>query len=83
MSLQSGTRIQLLDPWNGKVISLLKGSISAEVAKQPQGQPLRILSPSGDVEVLGTAFVFTADEGGSLSVPKSCITVRYGYRRDW
>lgn len=44
-----------------KVLRLQSGVLSAEVAKQPKGQPMRILTPSAETEVVGTRLDVDAD----------------------
>ena len=44
-----------------KVLRLQSGVLSAEVVKQPKGQPMRILTPSAETEVVGTRLNVDAD----------------------
>ncbi len=44
-----------------KVLRLQSGVLSAEVAKQPQGRSMRILTPSAETEVVGTRLNVDAD----------------------
>lgn len=51
---QSLLSIALVD--GQKVLRLREGNLSIEAAKQPEGRPLRVITPSAEAEVLGTQF---------------------------
>jgi len=63
-----GTRLELgpetlvreLAQRPGKHVTVARGTIVADVTKQPQGQPFVVSSPNGEVTVLGTRFALTA-----------------------
>ncbi len=65
LSLQPGTRLKFRRQGEGKLMRLMWGSMDATVAKQPDGHPMRIWSDSGEIEVLGTRLVLSADESFS------------------
>ncbi len=74
-----GSRFQLkpdsslsLSEDNEKQVRLTRGVIDAQVARQPQGKPFRIITPSAELVVVGTQFrviaepertLLTVDEG--------------------
>jgi WD40 repeat protein len=65
----------------GKSIFLAKGSLSATVKKQPEGQPMVLTAPGSEVVVLGTKFTLAAEpEATSLQVTKG--RVRFTRRSD-
>jgi len=45
-----------------KVLRLREGNLSIEAARQPDGFPLKVVTPSAEAEVLGTQFNVTANE---------------------
>lgn len=58
-----GTRIVLSGPaeadfaeQNGKRVRVRHGKMTADVSKQPAGQPMQVLTPTADLLVVGTAF---------------------------
>ena len=58
-----GTRIVLDGPaevdfseQDGKRLRVRHGKLTAEVSKQPAGQPMQVLTPTADLFVVGTAF---------------------------
>jgi WD40 repeat protein len=66
-----GTQIVLLGssqlaigqtPHGGKQLNLLAGLLQADVAPQPSGSPLMIITPQAAVRVLGTRFELASDE---------------------
>ena len=64
----------LLADENGKSLTLRRGSLSAEVAKQPVGRPMRILTPTADIEVLGTTLAVNAgDDVTRLDVEEGLV----------
>jgi len=57
-----------------KRLTLAHGQIEAEVAPQPVGQPLRIATPQGQVEVVGTRFSLDVrDHATLLSVSSGTV----------
>ncbi len=60
----------------GKRIHLRKGELSLDVAPQSSGYPLRLQTPSAEVEVLGTQFNVTADDSATrLAVHEGLVRV--------
>jgi len=58
-----------------KALHLLRGSLSADVAKQPAGHPLRLLTPQATATVLGTRLVLRVSDGISeLSVRSGAVS---------
>lgn len=54
---------------SAKHLTLTHGRVDAAVDRQPPGQPLRITTPNGEVEVIGTHFTLdVGDQGTVLSV---------------
>ncbi len=49
----------------GKKILLNKGIVRAEVAKQPAGRPMLLVTPHAQMRVLGTSFTFGVSEESS------------------
>jgi hypothetical protein len=68
--LELGARTSALDfaDAKGKTLLLEKGTLAAEVVKQPQGQPMTIRTPHAEVRVLGTTLKITVDESTRLDV---------------
>jgi hypothetical protein len=69
LRLLDGTRIELaadtslVAPEGGKRFVLSRGSLLADVVKQPQGAPLVFGTPSAEATVLGTTLRLTVAEG--------------------
>jgi hypothetical protein len=62
LALDAGTVASLIDGGDGaKRIRLTRGRLAAEVAAQPDGHPLRIVTPQSELSVLGTTFSLEAD----------------------
>ena len=60
----------------GKRIHLREGELSLDVAPQASGYPLRLGTPSAEVEVLGTQFNVTADDSATrLAVHEGLVRV--------
>ncbi len=65
-----GTRLQLLGGGQarfastevGKTITLDRGALQAEVAKQPEGLPMTLMTPQAKVTVIGTRFRLDTDK---------------------
>lgn len=61
----------------GKRVFVGKGVLTATVAPQPPGQPLRVSSPTAELEVLGTVFTLDAGEDDArLSVAEGRVRLR-------
>ena len=54
------TRISQIMNGTGKLVQLDLGSISAQVSRQPAGQPLVFVTPHAEARVLGTKLALTA-----------------------
>ena len=60
----------------GKSLNVATGQVAADVARQPAGRPLEIITPTSTAEVLGTTLEFTADaEATSLAVTSGLVAV--------
>jgi ferric-dicitrate binding protein FerR (iron transport regulator) len=60
-----------------KVLKLSRGTLSAEVQKQPAGRPMLIRTPSAVAEVVGTAFDLTArPEDTLLKVDEGLVKLK-------
>lgn len=68
--LGPGTAVREVKVEGGKRIFIERGSVRAEVAKQPKDQPMIFATPHGEVKVLGTTLRITVDlgEAGSTRV---------------
>jgi len=49
----------------GKRLAVQRGTVQAQVSKQPAGQPLVFASPHGEAKVLGTTLKLSVDEGST------------------
>ncbi|SVC92910.1 uncharacterized protein METZ01_LOCUS345764, partial [marine metagenome] len=47
---------------DGKAITLDRGALQAEVAKQPDGSPMTLITPQAKVTVIGTRFLLDTDQ---------------------
>lgn len=66
LALDDGAEIALVDNGAGsKEVRLARGVLSAEIAPQPAGRPLRLATPHTAITVRGTAFTVEADDGAS------------------
>jgi outer membrane biosynthesis protein TonB len=65
--LELGARTSAADfsDAKGKTLVLKKGTLSADVVKQPQGQPMTIRTSHAEVRVLGTTLKVTVDPGST------------------
>jgi len=60
-----------------KVLSLTRGTLSAEVRPQPEGRPMLIRTPSAVAEVVGTAFdLSTRSEDTLLKVNEGLVKLK-------
>jgi hypothetical protein len=61
----------------GKRLFVAKGTLRAEVVKQPAGQPIVFVTPHGEMTVLGTTLRITADAGQSrLEVEEGTVRLK-------
>ena len=58
----SGVSVLTISDDGHKKLHLREGNLSATVKSQPEGKPLRMLTPTAELEVLGTQFDVTASE---------------------
>lgn len=59
-----------------KELHLREGNLSAAVTSQPEGRPLRLLTPTAELEVLGTQFdVIAADTQTKIAVNEGLVRV--------
>ena len=59
-----------------KELHLRDGNLSATVTSQPEGRPLRLLTPTAELEVLGTQFdVIAADTQTKITVNEGLVRV--------
>lgn len=76
ISLQGEAELSFSDDGQ-KVLSLSRGTLSAEVQKQPKGRPMLIRTPSAVAEVVGTAFDLTArTEDTLLKVDEGLVKLK-------
>jgi len=61
IKLQAGTQLKIDQDANGKRLELVVGAISAKVASQPAGHPMRISTPQSEAKVIGTEFLLSVD----------------------
>jgi len=59
IDLAAETRVDKITNGEGKRIALDQGILTADVKKQPAGQPLVIVTPHAEARVLGTRFTLT------------------------
>lgn len=78
LDLDNGVEITLVDGGDGaRRVRLGRGRLSAEIAPQPEGRPLRIATPHTEITVRGTAFTVETDERGSqVSVSRGSVALR-------
>ena len=61
----------------GWIVRLRRGSFEAAVQPQPAGRPMRILTPTAEIEVVGTIFSLLAQpDETSLEVVEGFVTMR-------
>jgi hypothetical protein len=65
---------EFADAGKGKTLFLENGSLAADVARQPQGQPMSIRTPHAEVRVLGTTLKITIDPTGAGSTRLDVLT---------
>jgi ferric-dicitrate binding protein FerR (iron transport regulator) len=61
VELGPGTAIRNLQSIDGKHVQLVRGTLRAQVVKQPAGEPMRIRTPDGEATVLGTTLKLMVD----------------------
>jgi ferric-dicitrate binding protein FerR (iron transport regulator) len=72
----SGRSVLTISRGRQKEVSLVEGSLSANVAPQPSDRPLLIHTSTANLEVLGTQFDLVAEPSSmDLSVAEGCVRV--------
>jgi hypothetical protein len=61
ISVRGDAQVSLRNGPLGKRITVLGGYVHADVKPQPEGRPLVIVTPHGEVEVVGTTFAVDVD----------------------
>ncbi|HYF01488.1 MAG TPA: FecR domain-containing protein, partial [Planctomycetota bacterium] len=60
-----------------KTVVVERGTLAADVTRQPAGKPMTVRAKAAEVEVLGTRFVLSADAGAArLQVEEGLVTFR-------
>jgi len=73
----SGNAEAVFEQDSQKRLRLRRGSLSADVARQPEGCPLVIETPTARVEVIGTLFTLVADgEQTALDVERGSVRLQ-------
>jgi len=74
------TEVRELKAEGGKRVHVAKGTVRAEVTKQPQGQPMVFATPHGEATVRGTTLRLSADpdpkKGTRLEVEEGKVQLR-------
>lgn len=72
----SGVSVLTISDNGHKELHLREGNLSATVTSQPEGRPLRLLTPTAELEVLGTQFdVIAADTQTKITVNEGLVRV--------
>ncbi len=66
--VNSDSTFTLINNQGAKHIQLDKGGLKAEVDRQPDGKPLRVITADAEAVVLGTSFEIHTDENTRLAV---------------
>lgn len=82
LELSAQAQLKVLDHQTGKRLRLLAGSLSADVAMQPEERPLRLFLADAEAVVLGTRFTLSADGDPSLEVQEGAVRVNRAEPRD-
>lgn len=68
--------VTISDGGAGKMIRLREGDLSLDVSPQPEGKPMRVITPSAEAVVLGTQFNVSASPlSTSLTVNEGSVQV--------
>ncbi len=74
LDLGPGTRIRGLDAAGGKKLVVSQGTLGADVARQPAGEPMTIRTPEGEARILGTVLRLAVSGGTTrLEVEKGIV----------
>jgi len=80
LELAPETAIRELKAEGGKRLFVAKGTVRAEVARQPQGEPMMFATPHGDATVLGTTLKIFVDpdpkRGTRLEVEEGKVALK-------
>ena len=76
ITLQGGTELTFSDDGQ-KILTLSRGTLSAQVKPQPAGRPMLVRTPSAVAEVVGTTFDLTArSEDTLLKVSEGLVKLK-------
>lgn len=74
VDLAPGSRARDFSAEGGKLIVLERGSLTGDVRRQPEDQPMIVRTPEGEARVLGTRFTLSVGAGSSrLDVEKGVV----------
>jgi hypothetical protein len=73
VEMSGGTFFSLQEEDGAKFVRLRQGTMWADVAKQPNGKPLRIMTDDAEAVVLGTSFEISANQFTRLSVVSGMV----------
>ena len=65
LELGPGTELREVVERGGKRLVVVRGRVTATVAKQPAGQPFVLVTPHGEAKVLGTTLRLSVDPSGT------------------
>ena len=74
VELAAQTQISGLAAEEGKKLFVARGTVLADVAKQPPGRPMAIRTPEGEATIIGTKFAIEVKSGSTrLEVEKGLV----------
>lgn len=77
LQVQAATDVRLWDEHGAKRVRLERGEVRAEVASQPPGKAMRLLTAQAEVEVIGTRFTLSTNRGLThLAVAQGTVSLR-------
>jgi hypothetical protein len=77
LELRRGAALSSIGTAGGKRVVLARGALSARVAPQPKGSPLRFAVPQGEVTVVGTALRLAVEaDGMRVDVTEGRVEIR-------
>jgi hypothetical protein len=77
VTLDGGSELDYVMEKSQKSLRLWEGNLTADVAPQPEGAPMRIVTPTAEIEVLGTVLsVRSEDFETGLSVDEGRVRFR-------
>lgn len=78
LHIQAATELRLWDERGAKRVRLERGEVRAEVAPQPPGKAMKLLTAQAEAEVLGTRFTLVAGrELTRLEVTQGTVSLRH------